>query len=144
MEDISKLIGRLEKEISDKSRELLLIRTQLVKYQDLGYEVDRWRNTRLSSSCVNSVADQVDICHSCGCCEDATLLVMPFVQEGEQKVYSKPVMFNVGEKAYYGGDNPYPGWRTKLFEAGIQKVVVELVEKYFESNKPQKCDEEDE
>lgn len=137
-------IGKKEQEIF----ELQQLVNQLVQLEalipNLSYSVDRWKTFRLHSPEVNAQAEEVDIRHACGCCGDSPIQARPYIEKNGQRVYTVPEVFIIREKGYCC-EHPYPGWRTTMLEAGISMKVIERVEAFFETHKPNDCrNEEDE
>ena len=127
------------KEKVEQEREKLQKREILLKmFPDLEETSDRWGNKRLFTKEANAVADEVDIHHSCGCCEDAGLLARPYKMVGGMKVFSDPCSFCIGQKAGFMaiGDEEYDNWQEKLKEAGIEKEeIYDKIKNYFKENK---------
>jgi len=101
-------------------------------FPDLEVSTDRWDRKRLVSAKVNSIADQVDFRHNCGCCADSPLEARPFILFEGQQVFSDPDCFQVGEKnpSHYH-DEPYDGWEERLRGKQISEVAIQLVRDYF-------------
>lgn len=126
---------KLERELD----ELLRKKKLLEIYPDIRESTGRWGDVRLISQHVNELVDDVDICHSCGCCEDAPVQAWPFKVVNGVKVFSDPSKFVIGEKvpSYSGmGDRPYDNWQEELEKAGITQIVISKIQKYFKDNTP--------
>ena len=83
-------IKKEEQEIKDKQKHLNKIKELEALFPDLDYAIDRWKNFRLKSSAVNEMANEVAMCHSCGCCADAALLARPYLDVDGMKIYTEP------------------------------------------------------
>lgn len=136
-------IAEREKEIAKQTKEVQKVKDMLELFDDLTYSIDRWQNFRLHSAKVNAQAEDVDLRHACGCCNDSPVVARPYIMALGQRVYTVPTSFTVGEKGYNGGEIPLPGWRSELLNSGIQQCIIDKIESFFEANK-ETDDEEDE
>lgn len=142
MSDLEKWLIKQQETIDEMTREIKAIKKLQEKYPDLSCSIDRWDNLRLTSSEVNNKATHVDFRHSCGCCDDAPLLAMPYVVEaGGRQVFSNPERFFVGEKNpyHYGRDKEEIGWEKELLNAQIPQTIIDKIRAYFDE-----WDEDDE
>jgi len=125
------VIETTEKEISDKQTDLDNLKKLYAEYPDLKRNVNRWKTVRLCSASVNDKTDKYDCSHNCGCCNDSPLEVWPYLETECGKVYSDPPSFQVGEKHWISGDEPYSGWKGTLREANIPEEIIEKVSHKF-------------
>jgi hypothetical protein len=132
-ESVDKWITKKTKEISDATAYLNAICGLYKQFDDLSFTVDRWNETRWHSNFITSLATNVEIRHSCGCCDDAPIFARPYVVINGIEVYS-PLCFCVGEKAY-GGEKPYDNWKKELIDAKIQQCILDKLEAFFETNR---------
>lgn len=129
-------------EVAKLQKEIETYQELKIQFPDLSYSIDRWKHFRLHSKCVDEIATDVDIRHSCGCCSDSPLFARPYIIVGGVQIFSCET-FTIGEKAYNGGDHPLPGWRTKLLNAKLPQEIVDRVEAYFGISKPSECENDD-
>jgi len=135
--DISEKIDELEKEKSELDFEIKKLKKVQKIYPDIKTNVNRWSQERLSSKEVNSIVDEVEISHNCGCCDDSPLEVWPYKVVEGLRIFSNPSRFTVADKNAYGcGNIPYDCWEEKLKKENISEVVIKKVEKYLEENSP--------
>lgn len=128
--DINKFLTKAEK--IKKIRE---------NFPDLEIKTNRWGNDWLASAQVNNLADNVDLIHSCGCCEDAVLYAMPYIIVDETKIYSDPSQISIGERCYCG-ERPDSDWQEELKKHGIiNQNIFEHIEKFFKDHDPDINDE---
>ena len=128
----------LKKKLAEMESEVNALKKLLSEYTNLKEDHDRWQHVRLYTSDINPHTDDVEIHHTCGCCDDACLLARPFKVVHGTKIFSDPVRFTIGEKIpiYDGsGESPYEGWEEKMKGANISDSVIEKVRKFFEDNK---------
>ena len=126
-------------ELEAKQKELNSMRKISELFPDIKEHRNRWGTIRLTTKDANSKTNQAQICHSCGCCEDAPLQAWPYLEVDGIKVFSDPPYFTVGEKIpyYYGmGERPYDEWEQKLRDANIPESIISIVQDYFNENKP--------
>lgn len=102
------------------------------EFDDLHQYDCRWAKV-LCSKKVNAIADNVRLNHSCGCCADAMLYAMPYIERHGIKIYQDPPEIWIGCQEHYGGDLPHKDWQSIQ---GITPVLIPIIEKYFEDNKP--------
>jgi len=105
------------------------------QFPDLHEYRGRWRSFLCAKS-VNPIAEDVGFVHSCGCCDDAVLYAMPYVERGGQRIYSDPPQIGVGEKAgYYSyGERPWDDWQLEVKKHGLTDRIVEKIEEFFKDN----------
>lgn len=132
-------LDQLNKEIVQRQLELDTL-TQLKKeFADLDYEIDRWQHRRFKSALVNTLATNFDINHSCGCCHDAVLYIRPYIERtinnNTLKVYSNPLTFSVGSKAYGGGYRVKLAWAEPMKKANIPENIIQKIGSFLDDNK---------
>lgn len=135
MTTIQEEADKLLQEASEKLAEADNLTKLHEAHPDLQKHVNRWRKVRFYSKQVNTLATRFDIGHSCGCCNDSTLEVWPYIETEHGKVYSDPPRFQVGEKHWIAGDTPYPAWKDQLREAGIPESIIGAVQAHFDQGK---------
>jgi hypothetical protein len=106
----------------------------LKRFPDLLRNENRWKTVRYYSKSVNTQVNRFDMAHSCGCCNDAPLLVWPYLETPDGNVYSDPPSFQVGEKHWISGDTAYPGWKDKLRAGGIPEDIIGAVSMHFKQS----------
>jgi hypothetical protein len=133
----------LNKELMEKKLEIQRIESNMAQFSDLKKDVDRWNQCRYSSKSANSLTTDVEISHSCGCCNDSPLYARPYLIANGERIYSDPVIFVIGERNYGGGENEWPGWEKKMREHNIPQIVIDITRAYLDEHKPYE-EEEDE
>ena len=129
---VPRKIETLRKEAAEKVAEASKLEALLKEFPDLRMHTDRWRNNRFYSKTVNTRLDRFEIKHSCGCCNDSSLLIYPYLDTPHGRVYSDPTDFRVGHKEpLYGGDVPTKGWDTEMRNAGIPEPIIGAVKMHF-------------
>lgn len=127
-------IDKAEKTI-DESRRVI----ELVKFYPDTFKIssDRWGKKRYSCSDLNSQCNEMELGHSCGCCDDAPLYCYPFVaMDGGIKIYAGGIPYIIGERdpeTYR--DIPDANWQEVLKKDDISDIVIEKVQKYFDEEK---------
>jgi hypothetical protein len=127
---------KLTEKIEELTKELQLSLKLLDKFSDLEFEKDRWNRVFYSSKLANEQVTNADFTHSCGCCSDAALFVMPYLVYEEQKIYSEPYQIIIGRQFSNGGEIPNDDYKSTLKEHNIPDIIIEQVKTYFEENKP--------
>jgi hypothetical protein len=130
------LKDELQSQIYNAQRKLAL----LEQFPDLHKYSGRW-DKYLCSELVNPIATGVDFVHSCGCCSDAVLYAMPYVEVAKERIYSDPAQIAIGEKSPNGGERSWHNWAEKIKDHGLPGAIIEQIKKMFEEN--QERDEED-
>jgi hypothetical protein len=102
------------------------------KYPDLNVNSDRWGTVRYGSKFVNTIADKIEFRRSCGCCPDAEILALPYVESDLGRIYSVPERFKLGEGSAWG-DFVYPSarWQEECREAGISEFLIDQMQEYL-------------
>jgi hypothetical protein len=109
-------------------------RILLVKYPDIHYHTNRWKVKRLVSNKVNSICDNTDISHNCGCCNDSPIEVWPYIKEGDIKIFAKGIPISPGQKGYYGGECPDDNWEDKFRNNNMSEIIIKQVQQFFDAN----------
>lgn len=136
---VASLRDEVEKALLQQTRisaELDAIERLRTGFDDLRSRTGRWNKHVLYSRHANAVATACDIRHNCGCCQDSSLEVWPYLDTQDGPVYTDPPMFWVGEAYYNGGDVPRDGWDDRMREAGISEAVIDVVAAYFRDHQP--------
>lgn len=103
---------------------------------------DRWGNIYYVSVGIAEIANDVDFGYSCGCCDDAVLYAMPFIEKYGIRVYNDPKNICIGEKYDYfaKADN---NWEAFAIENGCNEKVIEIIRKFFEKEEKLRNSEEE-
>jgi len=134
----------LKEKILQEETQIFAKKKLLEMFPDLSEHRDRWGRTRLMSSHINGVADEVFMNHNCGCCDDSPLQAWPYKTVNGIAVFSNPTCFCVGEKYAYGfGDRPFDDWEKDFREASISEVAIKKIQEYFDENKMEDFDDDD-
>ena len=107
---------------------------------DLTKSLDRINRLKNSHKRFNTLVEDCDIYHECGCCDKAKLYASPYVLVDNVKKYAYPEKFLIGERCGYG-DHEFTGWARKLRDEKIPEKIILIINKYFDDN-PAQCDEE--
>jgi hypothetical protein len=119
--------------LSEKANKLQRIRE---KFLDLDETRDRWGTIRLTAKSANSQVTDIETRHTCGCCNDAPFMAMPYLEIEGERVYSNPERFCVGEKSTsYYGENWYDDWQVSMQQAGIPQVTIDKLVPAFEKDR---------
>ncbi len=110
----------------------------LEKYTDLEEHSDRWNNKRYMSKLANKDCDKVMMHHSCGCCPDAVLYAMPYLEYKGIQIFSNPPQISIGEHngSFGTGEKPWGKWQEKLKSENIHSSVIDKVDEFFKENPP--------
>lgn len=103
-------------------------------YPKLHEEATRW-SKYLATPEINSECDDAVFTHSCGCCDDAVLYVMPYKEVNGIKIFSSPTQIVIGERCG-SGDREYMDWEHELNSQDIPQIIVDKVRAYFKDNEP--------
>jgi hypothetical protein len=145
---MSESISRLVAELKSKANEAVVmekvVERLLVEFPDLEVRYDRWNKQYFTSKSVMPIATDVMIRHSCGCCNDSPLYATPYVVRGDSKVFVDDITICVGERGFYGGDEPSPDLDEILVKNGFNEVCSGIVKSYLRANRPLKLVEDDE
>jgi len=143
MRSVKDEISSIEKEITEKQHSLKQLKSMLESYPDLEVHTGRWNKKVYSSRSVNSLVNNYDTRHNCGCCSDSPLEVWPYLETEYGKIYSSPAMFFVGQKNEYRyGDLSDPGWEDKLRKENIPEELIERMSSLFSDEDYEEDDEE--
>ncbi len=135
--DLKEFLEEKDKKLKNLISEVINLETFLERYPDTKVDRDRWDNERYYSPAINAEVNDVEIHHTCGCCEDAPLVARPFkkIKELGIRLYSDPCRFFVGEKNAYGyGEREDKGWEEEMRREGIPKTIIRKIKKYFKEN----------
>lgn len=135
MSSIQDEMNKLSKEAAALLREQEQLKKLVEAYPDLQKYVGRWNKVAYYSKSVNGKVTEADVRHNCGCCRDSPLEVWPFLKTEHGNIYSDPPCFTVGEQHWIAGDKPYPGWKQKMRDAGINEAIIELVQRRFDRDR---------
>lgn len=107
---------------------------------DIEIGVDPWNREVLTSAAVNQEVDHAEFQHSCVCCKDSALFVLPFVVREGVQIFSKPDSICVGA----GEGVPADNWEARLRDARISEKVIQLVRVFFSKREEDRGEEEKE
>lgn len=135
-EDLKNRLQKIDRETMEHHVEEL--RTEAEKYDrllklqkefpDLRVDVDRWKNVRYMSASVNGKCNQFEWRRTCGCCPDAGLLAMPYVETTLGKIYSNPVSpREIGEGDEYSWVVEHNGWEESYRKVGISENLIQQI-----------------
>lgn len=124
MPEINKHIASLKEEASKKLTEHDQLLRLKQEFPDLRYERDRWGTIRYKSASVNSQCDDYEWRRTCGCCSDAGILAMPYVETTLGRVYSDPFHMEVGEGRSYDWVREHHGWQERYRKASISEDLI--------------------
>lgn len=138
------LIEAAEEKLADLQREQSFLKKMTDQYGDDFKKVwqNRWRQVYSIGTKGNELADQMQIFHSCGCCQDAVTYFMPFHEVDGYRVFGEQFTVGQGSLYEYGVQEEYDGWDDKMKEAGVPDSLIESGRKYFEENAPGKWDDD--
>lgn len=148
MQKAEDVVSELTLDISDKQRVLATVLTLMKVYPDLRVEradrVTSILSIKFSSSVANSIADGVDIITQFAPVDDAMLMPVsenieawPYATIDNQKVYSNPHRFSIGESFKFGfGVSPDTYWEDNMEDAGISRPAIRAAKDYLRKNPP--------
>ena len=120
------------------------LEARLARYSDLRRHEGRWKKVVYCSAQVNEKADQYDLRHNCGCCEDSPLELWPYHEDADGRVYSDPPMFFIGNRRFgWAGDDPSPNWEKDLRDAKISEGIIEKMRAHFAASAEEEEDDGD-
>jgi hypothetical protein len=123
----------LDKEIKELEEKASKLKKLKEAFPDLKQDIDRWNNVRYYSKSVNGKVDNAEIRHTCGCCNDAGVLVCPYLETEGGRIYSDPARFYPGEREPYSyTDQPRGDWERAFKNAGINEAAINKVRLHFE------------
>lgn len=139
-------IDTWNKEISDakrliaKNEELINFREKhKERFPDLDLHVGRWNKIAWMSKSVNSTVDQFESRFNCGCCEDSPLEIWLYTMVDDQKIYSSPAQFRLGEKDYYSKEyfsdkqiRLSTSWEEYMKSKNINEKLIEKIRSLIE------------
>jgi hypothetical protein len=133
----------LKKEAEEKFAEAERLLKLQQAFPDIQKHVGRWNKIAYYTKSVNSLVDNYEARHNCGCCSDSPLEIWPYLQTEHGRIYSEPACFMVGRRNPYDyEDEPIPGWESKLSSAGIQQSLIEKISYLMKSEESSEEDEE--
>jgi hypothetical protein len=142
---ITKDIDVLRKEAIEKIAQAEKLEKLEAAFPGIQKRVGRWNKVTYFTKEVNTKVDNFDSRHNCGCCNDSSLEIWPYLQTPDGPVYSDPPCFTVGERDYdsASGDRPYSGWDGQMLSAGIPESVVDRVRAFFSADEEEEESEEE-
>jgi hypothetical protein len=136
------LFEKLNKQKEDIENQIKLFEL----YPDLSKYNGRW-DSYYQSTLVNQLRNNFDIEYrtSCGCCADAVIYAMPYVEHKGVKVYTNPAQITIGEKNEYGsGIIEYENWVIKAKEQyKLSDEIIKSISMYLDENLPVNYDDEE-
>jgi hypothetical protein len=130
-------MNKLEQEIAEAQKKLELQNKLKAKYPDLDINVNRWKTERYVATVV---PDKLNTYHSCGCCDDASLIGWPYKQDEEfgVAIYAKDMMYSPAEKSWGMGYCFDSGWEEVARKKGWPESLINKM-----AEKQEEQDEED-
>jgi len=138
-EHIASLKEEATKKLGEHDRLLRLKR----EFPDLRHERDRWGTIRYKSASINSQCNDYEWRRTCGCCPDAGILAMPYVETALGRIYSDPFHMEVGEGRSYDYVREHHGWQERYRKAGISEDLIQRIKDHLNSEIAQSREEED-
>jgi hypothetical protein len=131
-------MSNIDKDIKKLSDQLFNIKLIKELYPDVKKMTDVWGHIFWCSSSVNKHVTDVDLAHSCGCCEEAPLFARCYliIPNTNIKIYANPYEIYVGDRWYSGGDDFTYTWDNDLRKHNIPECVIQLVDQYRLGNMP--------
>lgn len=135
----------LQKSISEREAYLAKIKQALVKFPGLTEIRDRWGTVRLSARSANEHVTDCEMGRTCGCCEDASLLVRPYLMFEGLTIYSDPITFLVGQSVgIFRSVGHVPTYFEKnMREAGIPQNIIDKAAEWVLAHAPKEEQMED-
>jgi hypothetical protein len=127
---------QLEADLAKAQAEIAKITRLKEEFPDLESQQDRWKTVRYMAASANPRVDQVEFRRSCGCCQDAGVLGMPYVEFEGTRVYSNPHYLFIGEGAWNGGVIEQHGWRKVFETAGVSYHALDRIKEYLKTMTP--------
>lgn len=125
----------MEKKIEKLRKEADKLQAIKSRFPDLSEVRDRWGTVRLSAKSANAQCTKIETRHSCGCCNDAPFLAMPYVEFEGDRIYSDPERICIGEKSTsYYGDVWDEDWEDRLKKIGIPEAAIETLRPAFDKD----------
>ena len=135
-ESISKLVTELKSKAEEAAEVEKLVEKLLAEFPDLEVRYDRWHKQYFTSKSVMPIATDVMIRHSCGCCNDSPLYVTPYVIRGSSKVFVDDITICIGERSFYGGEEPSGDLEEILERNGFNDLCKVIVREHLATHKP--------
>lgn len=132
-EQMAKHLETLKKDASEAGDTLTKVEKLRSEFSDLRVETDRWKATRYKARSANSRVTHIEFRRTCGCCSDAGILAMPYMETVLGRVYSDPHRMEIGEGRSYSWVREFHGWETKYREAGISEEIVAKIRSYLDA-----------
>ena len=140
---MEKHLESLEKQRSDAISDFDRISRLRSEFSDLRVETDRWNAIRYKARSANPIVTHIEFRRTCGCCSDAGILAMPYMETALGRVYSDPHRMEIGEGRSYDWVREFPGWEEKYRAAGIPEEIVQQIRSYLDGQLAS-CNEDDE
>jgi len=113
------------------------------EFSDLRVETDRWKTTRYKAKSANTRVAHIEFRRTCGCCSDAGILAMPYMETALGRIYSDPHRMEIGEGRSYDWVREFPGWEERYREAGIPEEIVAKIRSYLDAELALANDDDD-
>jgi len=140
---MEKYVERLEKDRSSADDTLEKVRRLRSEIPDLRVQTDRWKQTRYKARSVNSRVTHIEFRRTCGCCSDAGILAMPYMETVLGRVYSDPHRMEIGEGRSYDWVREFDGWEEKYRSIGISEEIVAKIRSYLDAELSNANDDDD-
>jgi hypothetical protein len=129
---------KLEQELKEKAERTKKLQKLLEIYPDLSDKgATRWQRNLLVSELAIKDMVNVSFRHSCGCCSDASLMAMPYIEIEGLTIYATGVWYGLGEKCSWTyGEIPDEGWEDSMRKHGFRDEIIEKIHAYFKNNEP--------
>lgn|GEM_PF-2158348 len=103
------------------------------EFPDLTFQRDRWGTIRYKSATVNSQCNKFEWRRTCGCCSDAGILAMPYVETTLGRIYSDPFYMEVGEGRTYSYMHEFHGWQDRYRKIDIPEDLIQQIKSLLDS-----------
>lgn len=140
---MEKHLERLGKDVTSAGDTLEKVTRLRSEFPDLRVETDRWKATRYKARSSNTRVTHIEFRRTCGCCSDAGILAMPYMETTLGRVYSDPHRMEIGEGRSYDWVREFPGWEAKYREAGIPEEIVAKIRSYLDAELASANDDDD-
>lgn len=142
-ERMEKHLETLKKDRSSAEDTLTKVTRLGSEFPDLRVETDRWKATRYKARSANTRVTNIEFRRTCGCCSDAGILAMPYMETTLGRVYSDPHRMEIGEGRSYDWVREFHGWEAKYREAGIPEEIVAKIRSYLDAELALANDDDD-
>jgi hypothetical protein len=129
-------LKELQKQATEATAEIAKIERLKAEFPDLDSRTDRWGKVRYMASSANAMVNKVEFRRSCGCCQDAALLAMPYVEFEGFRIYSNPHDIIVGQHDDISGVFAQAGWKKQYEQAGISHHVITEIKRHLAACAP--------